>query len=85
MSAKGQVVLPKSVRDQLGWNTGTGLEVVTHAGAVTLRPVVARETLPPDEVFALLAKINPYRGPRVSDEDMDRIIAEQVMQGDPAI
>jgi AbrB family looped-hinge helix DNA binding protein len=39
VTSKGQVVIPKAVRDQMKWKTGTRLEVeATHDGAVVLRP-----------------------------------------------
>ena len=37
VSSKGQVVLPKEVRDQLGWKPGTKLQVVASREGVTLR------------------------------------------------
>jgi AbrB family looped-hinge helix DNA binding protein len=39
LTSKGQVVIPKAVRTELGWKTGSVLEVVVSPGreAVTLR------------------------------------------------
>jgi AbrB family looped-hinge helix DNA binding protein len=79
LSAKGQVVLPQSIRTALDWHEGKGLEVVRHGGAVTLRPVPARPRYTAAEAFALLAKIGPAAVDRVSDEEMDRILVEQAM------
>ncbi len=38
LSAKGQVVLPKRVRDELGWEIGTEFIVERSGTGVTLRP-----------------------------------------------
>ena len=47
ISSKGQVVLPKEVRDRLGWSAGTELEVESEGDVVVLRSrrVVPRTTL----------------------------------------
>jgi len=37
VSAKGQVVIPKDVRDRLHWAPGTPLDVIEKAGSVTLK------------------------------------------------
>ena len=37
LSTKGQFVLPKEIRDRLGWHAGTRLEVVEAGEAVVLR------------------------------------------------
>jgi AbrB family looped-hinge helix DNA binding protein len=39
LTSKGQVVIPKAVRDRMKWRTGTRLQVeATADGAVVLRP-----------------------------------------------
>ena len=40
VSTKGQVVLPKSIRDELGLNTGTKLMVFTDGENILLRPIL---------------------------------------------
>jgi len=37
MSAKGQVVIPKRVRDRMCWPEGTALDIVERADGVLLR------------------------------------------------
>ena len=39
LSAKGQIVIPKDVRDRLGWAQGRDLEVIPMGDGVMLRPV----------------------------------------------
>ncbi len=39
LTSKGQVVIPKAVRDRMGWKSGTRLQVeATDEGAVVLKP-----------------------------------------------
>ncbi len=68
VSTKGQVILPKAVREQLHWAPGTRLTVEPHDGGVVLRALAP--LFPPtrtEDVFGCLA----YSGPRKSIEDMD--------------
>jgi AbrB family looped-hinge helix DNA binding protein len=72
MSAKGQVVIPKAVRDRLCWGEGDALEVVERADGVLLRSVSApRERITMEE---FRKRVPPYEGPPISLEDMDRAI-----------
>lgn len=74
VSTKGQVILPKSIRDQLHWGAGTRLAVEQTAEGVLLRPMRAIFTpTRPEDVFGSLV----YKGKPKSVEDMDAgIIAE---------
>ena len=38
LSSKGQVIIPKAVRDRHGWQPGVELEVEDRGDAVVLRP-----------------------------------------------
>jgi AbrB family looped-hinge helix DNA binding protein len=68
VTSKGQVTIPKSIRDTLRLQTGDKLEfIVTQEGDTLLRPVTKKV----DDVFGRLHK--PGRGP-VSVEDMDAAI-----------
>ena len=40
LSSKGQLVIPKSVRDILGLETGTRFQVLVQDGKIVLEPVV---------------------------------------------
>lgn len=72
ISSKGQVVLPKEVRDRQGWAAGTELEVETCGNLVVLRPVrtVLRSKL--EDVVGCI----PYDGPPVSVEEMDAAVEQ---------
>lgn len=37
LSSKGQVVIPKEIRDELHWEVGTELTLVSNASGVTLK------------------------------------------------
>ena len=39
LSSKGQVVIPKEIRDELHWDAGTQLTLVSSASGVTLKAV----------------------------------------------
>jgi AbrB family looped-hinge helix DNA binding protein len=68
VTSKGQVTIPKSIRDALRLHTGDKLEfIVTQEGDTLVRPVTKKV----DDVFGRLRK--PKRGP-VSVEEMDSAI-----------
>lgn len=37
LSSKGQVVIPKEIREELHWNAGTELTLVSNASGVTIK------------------------------------------------
>lgn len=63
MSAKGQVVIPKDVRDRLGLVEGVVLDVIETEGGVILRKPVERKKLSVDEAIRELKKIYQHEGP----------------------
>ncbi|MGA9582599.1 MAG: AbrB/MazE/SpoVT family DNA-binding domain-containing protein [Allosphingosinicella sp.] len=78
VSAKGQIVIPKAVRDELDWPAGTRLEVVTLGGAVTLRPVAEKRRRLTLEEFE--RRRPKYEGPPVSLEEMDEAILREAQR-----
>lgn len=74
MSTKGQVVLPKAIRDELHWKGGTRLTVERRPDGVFLKPVEAKKKLTIDD----WAGIVKYKGPRKSIAEMDDGIVEEV-------
>jgi AbrB family looped-hinge helix DNA binding protein len=82
MSAKGQIVIPKDVRDALGWPEGTPIEVVRGAKSVTL---VAQQDPKADfdqeAWLARLRAIANYHGPRYDDRDYDAAIDAMFREG----
>lgn len=81
LSEKGQVVIPKDVRDALGFATGQKLEVTPSGNGVFLRPVQQKSGRSADEIFARLREIAPsWQGKAVSIEEMDHAVDAMVGQ-----
>ena len=73
VSTKGQVILPKAIRDQRQWAAGTRLIVEETAEGVLLRsmPVFA-----PADIDAVCGSL-PVTGPALSIDAMNAVIAEE--------
>lgn len=76
LSTKGQVILPKAVRDHLQWAPGMELSVEETADGVYLRRAVQRPAANLDAVFGLLQ----VEGRRLSLEDMDAAIRAEAQR-----
>ena len=74
LSAKGQIVLPKNLRDQHNWQAGTCFIVEVLNDGVLLRPVKA---IPETSISELYGALD-YSGPRRSIKDMEQAIANEV-------
>ena len=73
MSTKGQVILPKAIRRQRRWDTGTRLLVEDTPEGVLLRPALVFAQTRPEDVFASL----PFSGAPKTLKDMEAgIVAE---------
>ncbi len=74
ISTKGQVILPKAIRDQLHWDAGTRLAVEHTADGVLLKPLTAIfAPTRPEDVFGCLQ----YKGSPKSIAEMDAGIATE--------
>lgn len=71
ISTKGQVILPKAVRDMRHWPAGTRLMVEDTPEGVLLRPVPVFPEADIDAVFGSLR----YSGPALSIEGMNAAVA----------
>lgn len=76
ISSKGQLVLPKAVRDAHGLGPGSEVEIESTGNSIVLKPITRRnrKRYTVDEVAGFLK----YEGPPVSIRDMDRAIADEV-------
>lgn len=70
VSTKGQVILPKSIRQRRNWDAGTRLVVEDTPEGILLRQAPAFAPTSPDQVFGLLATGHAP----VSLDDMDAAI-----------
>lgn len=73
VSTKGQVILPKAIRQRREWEAGTRLVVEETEDGVLLRKAPAFAMTRPDQVFGVLA----FKGEPKSLDDMDAgVLAE---------
>jgi AbrB family looped-hinge helix DNA binding protein len=81
LSSKGQVVLPKSVRDAYGWTEGTEFFVEDSARGVLLRPKKAfRVTLAAD-VFGRLKYTGAPKTLEAMNEGVRRALRQRFRRG----
>lgn len=73
VSTKGQVILPKAIRDQRHWTPGTRLSVENTPDGVLLKATPLFEPRAIEDVFGSLH----YKGAPLSLEDMDASITRE--------
>jgi AbrB family looped-hinge helix DNA binding protein len=76
LSTKGQVILPKAVRDAYGWNPGTEFAVEEVPGGVALRPL---KPSPPSRVEDVAGCLR-YTGRAKTLRQMEKAIATAVKE-----
>jgi AbrB family looped-hinge helix DNA binding protein len=76
LSTKGQLILPKEVRERRGWQAGTVLELVERGDAVLIRRVEAV----PETTLQDLIGCTGYRGPARSIEEMDAAVEREARE-----
>lgn len=76
VSSKGQVIIPKSIRQARGWDTGTELFVEERPEGVLLRTKSPFKRTTIDDVIGVAG----YKGPPKSIEDMERGIADEMRE-----
>ncbi len=81
LSTKGQVVIPKDVRDRADASPGTLYEVATDGRVITLTPKTDyRKHFPPITTEELLAKRLKWDGPLITDDDIKRASADRAVK-----
>jgi len=73
VSTKGQVILPKTIRDRRHWDAGTKLVVEETDDGVLLRPEPFFRRTSIAEVSGVLA----YKGKAKTIEEMDEAVARE--------
>lgn len=76
ISTKGQVILPKAIREQRHWPAGTRLTVENTVDGVLLKPVPVFPATTVETVFASLA----YHGKAKTIEEMDAAVADEAQR-----
>jgi AbrB family looped-hinge helix DNA binding protein len=71
LSTKGQLIIPKAIRERHGWSAGSELALEDRGDAIVIRS--ARPA--PETTFEELVGCIGYRGPARSLEDMEVAIA----------
>ena len=72
LSKKGQVVIPKHVREAHGWEPGLDLIVEGTSDGIMLKPIKKFKETKIQEVLGCVS----YDGPRKSMRDMEAAIAK---------
>lgn len=73
ISTKGQVVLPKALRDRRGWAAGAELVVEERPEGVLLRAAPKKEATRVEDVFGMLGPVDRA----VSVEEMHKGVLEE--------
>ena len=73
VSTKGQIILPKAVRERRNWGPGTRLVVEDTPEGVVLRRASPFAASRPEEVFGVLA----HTGAAKTLEEMDAALAAE--------
>ena len=81
VSTKGQVILPKNLRDQNNWGPGTRLVVEqTREGLLLRREPHLKPTMVEDVIGFL-----KYEGPTFTVDDMDEALLQAIGEDDDRI
>lgn len=73
LSSKGQVIIPKSVRDARGWGPGTTFEIEETKEGLILREAKPFPRTEIDEVFGCLK----WHGPPKTIEEMNEAVGAE--------
>lgn len=76
LSTKGQLIIPKDIRDRHGWIAGMRLEIEDQGDQVVLR---SSKSLPKTTLDDILGCLK-YEGPAKTLEEMEAGIAEGARQ-----
>lgn len=82
LSAKGQIVIPKDVRERMRLEIGEKFDVVERENEVVLRRKNGKRATPAEQAVAdavkRLQKIIKYEGPPISIDEMDRLTKDAI-------
>lgn len=73
LSSKGQIVIPKRIRQSHGWRPGATFIVIEEDNGLFLKPVSNRKTTAIEDVIGCAG----YKGPKKSLAEMDAAVLEE--------
>jgi AbrB family looped-hinge helix DNA binding protein len=76
LSTKGQIVIPKELRDARKWSAGMDIDVVDTPEGILLKAKSPPKRYTLDDVIG----IAKYTGPRISEEEMKDAIAQGAIE-----
>ena len=76
VSSKGQVVIPKDVRDRLNLVPGTALDIIESGGGMFLKIASGAKKQSFADCDAAIRKAIQYDGPRFTEEQEKQAIAD---------
>lgn len=76
ISTKGQVILPKAIRDQLQWGAGTRLTVENTPDGVLLKSTPMFAATSVDALFGSMR----HEGPALTIDDMNAAITAEALR-----
>ena len=82
LSAKGQIVIPKAVRDARGWVPGTDLEVVDRPDGLLLRATPAPAKVPFEIALKRIRDRLDYHGPYVPEAEWKAAIDQMFIDSE---
>ncbi len=72
LSSKGQVIIPKHIRESHRWDTGLELQVIEFKGGILLKPKAPFERINIDDIAGFLQ----YSGPKKTDENIQEAMRQ---------
>ena len=76
LSSRGQIVIPKGLRESRRWHAGTSFVVEEVPQGILLKPVSTFTPSDLDDVMGCTA----YRGPALSQADIDRALTADIAE-----
>lgn len=76
LSSKGQVIIPKLLRERHKWNPGQRLSVIDTGDGIMLKPLNVFKNTELEQVAGILK----YRGKAVSIEQMEEAIKKGALE-----
>ncbi len=83
LSSKGQIIIPKAMRDSRHWHAGTRLAVCDTPEGLLLKPVVVDQKTPLTQGLASIRQRIAYAGPAVSIEYMNAAVLSEAARRPP--